>query len=91
MTYCYSPHQKSSFFVVGGYKHRDPQLSNVQSVRDFGALNPKWDVFINHPPGVWDLCRRGGKKTVTDVVDDTKETASARHSRTEAHRNLQRV
>lgn len=35
-----------------GNLHRDPQLDSVQRVRDFGALSPKWDVFIK------DVCGR---------------------------------
>ena len=33
-----------------GTINRDPQLGNVQKVRDFTTLTPKWDIFIKPLP-----------------------------------------
>jgi len=32
-------------FAVDGNQHRASQLDNMQRVKDFGTLSPKWDVF----------------------------------------------
>ena len=53
------------FHAIDKNKYIDPQLEDVQSVRDFGALSPKWDVFIKPLP--WrlrDLCKRESRKTI---------------------------
>jgi hypothetical protein len=45
--------------------NRDPQLDNMQRVRDFGALSSKWDVFIKtHFSSLKDLCGKGGRNIV---------------------------
>lgn len=47
--------------AVDDNQHRNPQLDDVQRIRDFGTLTPKWDVFIKlFPSGPRELCRGGG-------------------------------
>jgi hypothetical protein len=56
---------EKSLLAVNDNQQRKPQLDNVQRVRDFGALSPKWDVFIKPLP--WrlrDLCKRESRKTI---------------------------
>jgi hypothetical protein len=43
--------------------YRNLQLNNAESVKDFEALRPKWDVIITClSPVLRDLNRRGGRK-----------------------------
>lgn len=43
----------------------DPQLDNVQRMRDFGALSPKWGVFFKVLSSrLRNLCGREGEKIV---------------------------
>lgn len=71
MTCCYSrrsvAHSPSSetLLIVDGNLYRDPQLNNMQRVRDFAALSLLWGVFINPlSPGHRKLCGRRGRKIV---------------------------
>lgn len=36
--------------AVDRYQHRDSQLDNVHTVRGFGVLSRKWEVFIKILP-----------------------------------------
>jgi hypothetical protein len=50
---------------VYGNKHRDPQLKNMQRVRDLGTLSSKCDELINSLPSeLRELWRRGQRKTL---------------------------
>lgn len=56
------------FLAAYGNKHTDPQVDNVKTVRDFGALNPKWnaDALIKaFPLEAQELHRRGGGNIAT--------------------------
>ena len=53
---------------------RDTQLDSVQGVR-FGGLSPKWDVYAEETQ----------RQSEPEVVDDSRVTASSRHSSTEEH------
>lgn len=80
------------FITVTEFSHRDPELDNVQGVKDLGALSPTGNIFLKlFFSRFKDLCRRGGIKDVgVQVVDDLKETASSRVNRVYAHVNTQR-
>lgn len=44
-------------------KYKDPELDNMQRVRNLGTLCPKWVVFIKPlPSGGRELCNKGGIK-----------------------------
>lgn len=56
-----------------------PTTDKVQSVKDFGALSPKWIVFIKPlPPEFRELCRRGSAKK-------QRWWESSRHRRIDKH------
>lgn len=58
---------KKASLVADGNSHRDPQLDNVQRMKTFGALNPKWDVFNKlQPSGLRELCRKGSRMNKRD-------------------------
>lgn len=42
---------------------RDPQLDNMQRVRELETLGSKWDVSNKPSPQSSELCRRGGGKS----------------------------
>jgi hypothetical protein len=51
--------------VANERKHRDPQQTLTQAVRELVILSPKWDVSIKSIPlELTDLCRRGGRKSL---------------------------
>jgi hypothetical protein len=61
-------------FAVDKNQHRDLQLVNVQTGREFGTLNLKWDIFIT--PlflGLSDLCGRGVRKIVRSRGDGRQQ------------------
>lgn len=44
-----------------GISTENPQVDDIQRVRDSRAFSFKWDAFIKHPSsGLRDMCRRGG-------------------------------
>ncbi|EGW12616.1 hypothetical protein I79_015003 [Cricetulus griseus] len=52
-----------SSLAVDGRKFRYPQLDSTQRMSDFGALVPKWNVFIKPlPSGFRELCGRGAER-----------------------------
>lgn len=53
---------------------------------DFGALGPRWAVFIKTLPSrLRDLCGRGGGKIVKlEVIGESTETAPSRQNRADA-------
>ena len=53
-----------------------------KELRIFGELSPKWAVFIKALPSVLrDLCEeKAGRLQEPEVVDDSKETVSSKHS-----------
>lgn len=72
MTYCYihrsvyhSPIIREDPSCTIWLLVRDPQLYNVQRLRDFGTLSYKWDVSTKPLSSrLMDVCRRGYRKTV---------------------------
>ena len=44
------PSLEKFLIAVDGKQHRDPQLENAHTERDFGALSPKQYVFFRNPP-----------------------------------------
>ena len=54
----------------GGNKHKNPQLDNVQRVRDLGTLRYKCHLFIkSFHSELSKLCRIGDRKTGRANVD----------------------
>jgi hypothetical protein len=48
---------------MGESDYRDPQLDNVQSVRELEATGPKWDASVNFfLLGLRESYGRGGRK-----------------------------
>ena len=46
----------------------------MKTVRDFGALSPKYAVFIKpFPSGLRDLCRRGNTFPEPEAIYESKE------------------
>ena len=86
-----SHHQR--IFLLQKVLVQNPQLDDVQRVKELGTLGPKWDVFIRSlASGLRKLWRRGSRKCVGACRKaHTKETVSSRHSRTDAHMNSQRL
>ena len=66
---------------------------HVQRVGDFEFLSPKWDVCIKSlPQGSGTYAEEEVERLLeAEVVDDSKETVSSRHNRTNAHTNAQRL
>jgi hypothetical protein len=71
MTFCYThqcvtqPSSEKLPPEADGNKYRNPQMDNVQNVRDLGTLSPKWNVFTKSlPSGLRKPCGRGGGKIV---------------------------
>ena len=45
--------------------NRDPQLDNVQTVREFGVISPKWGVFLKPLPSrLRDVGEREGRMII---------------------------
>lgn len=65
----------------------------MQRVRDFEVLSPKWDVFIKPlPQDSGTYAEEDVERLLeTEVVDDSKETVSSRHNRTDAYTNPRRL
>ena len=60
--------------AVDRNQHRDLQLVNVQTGREFGTLSLNWDIFIT--PlflGLSDLCGRGVRKIVRSRGDGRQQ------------------
>jgi hypothetical protein len=74
-------HQEKIFPVIDENKNRDPQLYNVESMRDLGTLSLKWHISTQG-------LERGERKIVKargdGVIDDANETVSSIHIRTGA-------
>lgn len=50
--------------------NKDPQLDNVQTVREFGALSSKWGVFTKPLPSrLRDVGEREGRMIVRAIGD----------------------
>jgi hypothetical protein len=57
----------------------DPQLDNVQKVRDFGELTPKWNAFIK-VSGVY-AEEKAERLEEPEGTDDSQGIASFGHHR----------
>ena len=69
--------------------NRVSQLGNVQRVRDFEILSPKWDVFIKPlPSALRTLCGREGRKTIRARGE---QKLSSRPKRTDVPMILQKL
>lgn len=81
------------FLTVDENQHGDKRLGNMQAVRDFGAIDPKWAVFIKaFTSRLRELCRKGGRKPDgLEVIDESRETLPSRYNRTDAHMNSQKL
>lgn len=67
-------------------------IHDMKTVRDFGVLSPKCDVFSQpFPPWLRDLCRRGGRFQEPEAMYDSKERVSSRPNRTVSHINSKRL
>lgn len=75
-TWDFCKRSKSNITQLNNNQHRDSQLDSVQRVLHFGALCPKWTVFIKFlPSGLRDLCGTGRRTTVrARGVDNSKKT-----------------
>lgn len=76
------------FLAIDGNKHRDSQLDNLHKIREFSALSPKEDGFIEPLPSrprdlLGEVVERLYK---AEVVEDFKEIVSSRHSSTDTQR-----
>jgi hypothetical protein len=89
MTCCYTCRSAShlaitrdAFSLEEFRECRDPQLHNVQRVREIGTLSPKWDAIIKLPPsGLRELRRKRGRQVVRDMrMEDTKESVTPRYN-----------
>lgn len=62
-------------FAVDENQQRDPQLDNVQRVRDFGAHSSEWNVFIKFlSSGAQGfMCKWDRKIERVEVMDNSKK------------------
>jgi hypothetical protein len=60
--------------AVDRNQHRDLQLVNVQTGREFGTLSLNWDKFITMLfSGFWELLGRRGRKIVRSRGDGRQQ------------------
>lgn len=58
-------------------------MDNVERGRDFGVLDPKWDIFRVFSFKLRDLYRRGVERLSEPMVNDSKEPMFSTYNRTD--------
>ena len=64
MTRCY-PHTPSSEKLIlaqDGASHKNPQLVNMQRIRNLGVLSSKWYICVTLAPKVQGSIRKSGQR-----------------------------